>query len=397
MSMPRAIRHINETRALDALLKRGPMSRADLARDLGVTRATASNIVQSLAHSGCIEERTEAYAEHRSRTGRPSMLIRLRPDHAIFLGVDIAIDHISFAALDMNLKLVASERFQFDSANEGYLSVLKLASSGISSLMSGLQSLDSVKGLCITVPGPVYFDGNVVHAPLLGWNNAPVRKSIRDIIPGIESIKVDNVASAFAIADMANNNRSEKLNAIYVLIEDCVGVCIVNNGRKLRGHFAYVGEIGHIIFGQIGYGAQTSPRGSLESLITRSALLCRHRSHGGSAGSIAEFLRALAQEEPAARLTLSHWAGCLGRGLATLTSILNPERIILGGDIASVLPLANTEVMTCLKENVFDPSTMPVIEISSMGNEAPAIGAAIMQHKEFFSLDSELTFGFSTS
>ena len=56
MSMPRAVRHINEIRILDTLFRKGPMSRADLGRELGLMRSTAGNLVAGLAREGVIAE-----------------------------------------------------------------------------------------------------------------------------------------------------------------------------------------------------------------------------------------------------------------------------------------------------------------------------------------------------
>lgn len=395
MSMPRAVRHINETRALAALLKRGPMSRADLARYLGITRATASSIISTLTRAGYVEDEPEPDVERRKRTGRPSTLVSLRPEHAIFLGADIAVDRVSFAAIDMRSNIIVLEKSDFDCTKEGYISVSRFVSSGIMRIVSRLSSPQAVKGLCITVPGLVDFGGTVIRAPLLGWKDIPLKKAIQRLLPGINVTTLENDANAFAVENIQSGNRSDKLDAVYVFIDAGVGGCIISNGNILRGHDGYAGEIGHIIVGEEGFSPQRSIKGSLESFISRPALLSRHRFYGGNARSMDEFISLLKDNETAARSALSDWAYFLGRGLATLISILNPERIIFGGDVASVLSFAEADVQASIRQHLLESAHKTIIEISSIGTEAPAIGAALMQHREFFSLDNEILFGAS--
>lgn len=100
MSMPSAVRQTNETRVRHALLAQGPMSRADLARELSLTRATASNLVANLMDASQVIELAEDAPQKQQRTGRPSTLVTLNPDHALSLGAYIGSDHVALCAVD---------------------------------------------------------------------------------------------------------------------------------------------------------------------------------------------------------------------------------------------------------------------------------------------------------
>ena len=98
MSMPQAVRHINETRALEALFRGGPMSRAELARRLGLTRSTASSIVADLVGAGLVAEDTNEPQDRGSRTGRPGQFAP-NTHHAVFIGADIGVGHETVIAV----------------------------------------------------------------------------------------------------------------------------------------------------------------------------------------------------------------------------------------------------------------------------------------------------------
>lgn len=397
MSMPRAVRHINEARALSALLKRGPMSRADLARDLSVTRATASSIVGSLIESGHVAEEAEPEADRQRRTGRPSTFVSLRLTHAIFLGAGIALDRVAFAAIDLGANPVFGTTVPFDCAGSDYRSVATFVAERILDIAASVVGDPrSIQGLNVAVPGPVDFNGTVMRAPLLGWRNVPLKQAIEERLQGLPVVNLDNDANAFAIADMHRNGRAEDLDAVYLFIEDGVGGCIMHDGTILRGDRGYGGELGHMIIGENGFAPNPTIRGSLESFIARPALLARYRFHGGDAETVSALIEALREGETAARLAVKDWALFLGRGLSTLVSALDPATIVIGGEVSSVFPFAREMVVESLHQHMLAASHDVPIELSPMGVEAAAYGAALIQHKQFFAIDSgEILFGSS--
>ncbi len=393
MSMPRAFRHINEARALSALLKRGPMSRADLARDLSVTRATASSIVGSLMESGYLAEEAGSDTERQRRTGRPSTLVSLRSQHAIFLGVGIALDRIAFAAIDLGANLVFDTTLPFNCAGSDYRAVAAFVARTIRDISASVANdPGSIQGLNVAVPGLADFHGSVMRAPLLGWRNVPLKQAIEDHLQGLSVANLDNDANAFAIADMHRNQRPEDLDAVYLFIEDGVGGCVMHDGAILRGHNGYGGELGHIIVGEIGFAPNPTIRGSLESFIARPALLARHRSYGGDAETISDLVEALRDGDVAARLAVKDWSVFLGRGLSTLVSALDPSMVVIGGEVSSIFPFARDLVVESLRQHLLAESQDVSIELSPMGVEASAYGAALIQHKQYFAIDSDMLF-----
>ena len=144
--------------------------------------------------------------------------------------------------------------------------------------------------------------------------------------------------------------------------------------------------------GQGGYATSSALPGSLESFVGREAILERDRFHGGSSETLEQFEASLVLGAESAVTTASEWAGHLGRGLAILTCILNPGSIVLGGPVAELARHREEDLVRAMQQCLLPDHPMPTLQVSSLGPDAPALGAALMIHKQAFSFDDELVF-----
>jgi predicted NBD/HSP70 family sugar kinase len=392
MSMPRAVRHINEIRVLDALFRTGPMSRADLARELGLTRSTASSLVAGLGREGLVlADQGEAVARG-DRTGRPSADVRLNSRFGVFLGADIGVGHHTVVAIDLNADVVGRATKPFDLGSASPDAIVDDLVALIRTVIAKLHNPKALRGLSVTVPGLMDRDGNVLRAPILRWANVPILRMLRTKLPDIETIEAENDANAFAMAELYRAGKSAPTDALYVFLDAGVGGGLVSNGKLLRGNEGYAGEIGHIFVGDEGFIDLTALPGSLESFVGRDALLARHRFHGGSATSVDDFIGVLKLDATSAVTTMTEWSHYLGRGLATLTSVLNPQKIILGGPVAALFEYAENHVLTSIQRHLLPGHPRPEVELSSLGADGPAIGAASLLHRAMLSFDEDLVF-----
>jgi predicted NBD/HSP70 family sugar kinase len=392
--MPKAVRHINEMRALDAIFTYGSMSRADLARRLDITRATASNVVSNLINSGFLIENADVETDvKRVKTGRPGKYISICPTHAVFLGADIAVGHITISAVNLNADIIGSITIPFNPSTINVEDICLILSDNVKQLVQELDITSTVNGLNIVIPGLVDLKGCAIRAPALGWKKVKLAKMIQAQLEDIEVNGLENDANAFAFADMRKGNHPKVQDAVYLFIAFGVGGCVISGGKINRGVHGYAGEIGHIVIGEKGYFSEGTVEGSLETFITKEAVLNYYHSIGGQSETFEDFLIELKNNNKIALNTAENWAYYLGRGLSIITSILNPEKIIIGGQVSELLNFVYEKVQNSIQHHLLDSSNMPQLERSSLGSEAPAIGAALMLHKDFLSYDEELLFG----
>jgi DNA-binding Lrp family transcriptional regulator len=199
MATPNLLRTINETRVLNLLFQRGPHSRADIARELQVTRSTASALVAGLVERGLLLE-TEETADVE-RIGRPGFVVKLNPGARTFIGVDVAVSELRIVALDMNADVIASLTVPYtDPATPDY--VVGLVRPAVEKLLAdnGLE-FAAVEGLGVAIPGLVETDGVIVFAPILNWRNVDIKDMIEQAFDVPINLYFDNDANACAVSE----------------------------------------------------------------------------------------------------------------------------------------------------------------------------------------------------
>ncbi len=300
---------------------------------------------------------------------------------------------MNVVALDMEATVITQSRSDFSLQEASPNLVVQRLVNAVEDIRERLGKDYRIRGLCLTAPGVIDRNGTILRAPILGWREEPILEKLQQQLPDIPLLVAENDANAFAIAEIYQSKDERSDTEIYIYLDAGVGGAIMNSGQLLRGQDGYAGELGHIILGDEGFVELATISGSFESFIGREAVLARYRFHGGSAGDIQAFIEAAKRQEKAALSTLKDWSFYLGRGIATLTSIFNPARLVLGGPVAALFDLCRVETLENVTRNLLDGHPIPAIKLSSLGLEGPAIGGASMLHKQMFSVDENLVFG----
>lgn len=384
MSMPSTVRQMNEARVLKRLLEHGPMTRADLARNLSLTRSTVGNLVTSLTAQYLVIEVDGPTADGPTRTGRPGTYVSLNPQFGLFLGLDISARHLRLCAVDLVGNVQHKQTIPVDRAAHAPEHIVEQVGGMLDRLVAQLPDPSIIQGLNVSVPGIVDRHGTVLRAPPLDWRVVALRDMLQTRLPDIEIKGLVNDANAFAIADWQKQRALGLSDVVYMYLDEGVGGCCISEGRLISGANGFAGEIGHIRVGDGGFCKLTGVDGALENFISRQAVLQRHRDIGGTAPDLTAFVDALARNAPNAQQVLTEWAGYTSIGISILTTILNPEKVILGGRVALLLPHAAGQIETRLKQLLLPSAVLPAVEMSALGPEGPMIGAALMLHAAYF-------------
>lgn len=416
MSMPRAVRHINEARLLTALLHDGPQSRADLARTLGLTRSTAGNLIAGLEDIGLVtahgQDKVNGSDGMARDAGRPGALFTLRGEHSYFLGMELGVGYLRSALMDLNGAIVA--RHSVIWAHDAYGChatapdpdwLARRIAAATRQILEGVPpetpsgAADRLRGVCISVPGLVAGNGVVLRAPKLCWSNVPLLSLLRDHMPDVASISIENDANAFALSLMGDLRAKGIRDALFFWIETGVGGAIMCNGTLIRGAHGFAGEFGHLLTGA-GLDMLSSVDGPerMEDVVGLDGVLAdRHlRTAADPAGrmmTIERFLARVARNDPDAVSRLDRWSTSLAAALATLSSALDPHAIYLGGPGARLFLTTRDQVLDRLRGMQLTGSPMPRIMVSDLGEDAPSLGCAMMLHEQYLAIDESLVFG----
>jgi len=394
VATPQSVRYLNEIRALNALFRNGGMSRADLARVLGLNRSTTGNIIANLLADALVIERPDVQRdESPARTGRPGIHIGLDPSGARFLGAEIGVDRLTVVAIDMAARELRRESIRYPTFEMSPDEVSDRLVAMIGDMIAALGEADRVRGLCVTLPALLDPDGHVINALMIGWRDVPLKemiaKRLGKRLPGLDlPIQIENDANAFAIAETYRETAHRSETVAFLLIENGAGGGVVIGGRLFRGSAGLAGEFGQIVVGGEGFFVGRHKPGHLESYIGKDAVVARYRANGAHpADGFDSFLAALDAGEAAALRTASEWGRRLAIGLVQLTSVLNPGVIILGGTVAPVFRPVAGEVEAAMRREFLEGFPMPKVEVSSLGLEGPALGGALIMHQRMFSID----------
>lgn len=377
MNTNKLLRHINAIRSLRLLAQGQALSRADIARELGLTRATIGYAIAELSDAGLVIENAEATSD--GRKGRPGTGIQLNPHGAYFLGVDIGTKVLTTVLIDLNMSVVIR---RVDNAGSDFRNPDQITTRILSAIQTVLQESgiapDLVEGVGISVPGLVGHDGSVVNAPFLEWRHYPLRQILAKACPEGWSVMVCNDAFAFAGAERAILPPTESKNLFLLLLAEGIGGASLDGERVFTGAHGYAGEIGH---------AQITVNGRTEAFdILAGAKLFADFFVPDQTVAEGVDLLLVRQSEPAVSQVLDQWADAVATGLANILHLFDPGRVILGGPIAALYPCRKIRVDHLLEGLLLYGFSLPDISVASFGADGAAIGAAATIREQMFAL-----------
>ena len=357
---PSLMRAINDRAALRALLERGALTRPELGALIGLSKPTASQLLARLQNAGLVVQ--DGIRE--GGPGRTAEVYRLNPGAAFAAGLDVTPARIIAAVSDLTGKAVAEETLRTPGRAGGDVVQRVRATVDRACQAAGLATA-RLRRIVIGVPAAVDpATGRLEYAPHLpGWHVPRLPARLSDAL-GV-TVDVENDVNLAAVAERAHGAAAGSANFIVVWVSDGLGLAIVIGGQLHRGATGSAGEIGYMpVTGSAPLRDARRPNtAGLLSLAGGPAVAKVLRS-AGLRGDVATMMRAAAQAvrrgHPAeraqrARAALGEVALRLATGLAGVTAVLDPELVVLTGDVA----LAGGEELRAGIERELHAMTIP--------------------------------------
>ena len=376
------VRRLNLSLLLNNLAAGGARSRARLADDTGLTKATVSSLVAELIDRGLVMEGTV----DRSGLGRPGRAVELDPGGVRFLGIELQVDYITGMVLDLRGTVLARQRLGRSMAELGPARALGEVADVARSLVAEADSrVDQVQSLHLAVPGLIDADaGMLALAPNLHWRDIDIVHTLMGRLQWNDArIGVDNDANMGAIAHYAVGDASRTQNLLYIAGAVGVGAGMIVDGRIVRGSAGFAGEVGHIAVGSPDRLCGCGRRGCWETAVSLSALLAAVAGDDGAApepatdlsARLVQIKRRAAAGERRVLSALDEQAHWLGIGLSVLANILNPDTFVLGGHFSVLRDYYREPAQAELRSRLLAGSGSRV-EFSDLEFEAASLGAA---------------------
>ncbi|MEU4769944.1 ROK family transcriptional regulator [Actinosynnema sp. NPDC023794] len=358
------VRRHNLSVVLSHLRDHGPRSRARLAGETGLNKATVSSLVAELVERGLVGEgETE-----RATVGRPGQIIRLDGEHVVAVGAEVNVGYLSVLVLNLRGQVVARQRIALDTAAMEPALVLARLGRLLAAALVGVAVRPV--GVAIAVPGLVEADTGVVRAaPNLGWTNVPVVAEISRLLGEPPyPVLLDNEANLAALAEVEAQGLDRDGDLILVTGAAGVGGGVVVGGRLLRGAHGFAGEVGHMRVRADGPPCACGRRGCWEAAVGLNALLAAvpEREPGHEPGHepehdplpdlerrLAEIGDRAAAGDPRVLAAIADIDRWLTIGASILVNVFNPHVLVLGGYFAALRPWIAGSLREELRGHVF--------------------------------------------
>lgn len=371
------VRQRNRTQALRGIILAGQTSRAELARECGLSVASVTNLVSELISEGLVIEAGSV----ASSGGRPVTLLAPNPAGAYFLGADVGERGVAVELFDLTMTRVDRE-FRGGREGEPIEAIILDLDEALGALRDrNPHAWSRMVGIGLGLPGIVESSadgGQVLYAQSLGWPPVPVTQLVSQNIP----IYAENGAKTQAMAEMWDGAARGVDEALVVLLGRGIGLGIVSRGELARGAMSSAGEWGHVKIVRNGRLCRCGGHGCVEAYLGADAILESWRAAGGEFDgtgwrAVGELLEAT---DPGATAVVDELVATLGSALGGLVNLTNPERVIIGGWVGLRLmeSIADRVEAATRSEALERPAGQFELFACRFGGDTVALGAAIM-------------------
>lgn len=344
----------------------GQLTQAEVARRTGLSAATVSTIVRELTGTG----RLEVLADGAGRRGK---VIGLARENGLVVGIGVGHTHVRVAVSDLAHQVLAERVVELD-ADSSVEAVVDASRALGTELLDELGAHD-VLGVGVAVPGPVEERTHRIGAPTIlpGWVGTDVRARFEQAWEA--PVLVENDANAGALGEVAWGAARGRKHAVYLKVASGVGAGLVLDGRLYRGARGTAGEVGHVTVVESGTVCRCGNRGCLETVAGSGHLLGLLEPTQGRLDPAQMVARALAGDAGCKRVVAD--AGqAIGHAVGQLCNVLNPEVVVIGGQLAEAGELLLGPVRAAV-DRMAKPGTLGGVEIvpSRLGRRAETLGA----------------------
>ena len=366
-----SLRIANQRRVVGVLLGQGRSTQAEIARETGLASGTVSSIVRELAAAEIVT--TVAGAGRRGTT------VELARGAGLVAGLDFGHMHVAVAVGDMAGQVLGEVRHPI-AAEYGDADGLGLAIKLLDQVLGDVGAQRSnLRNIGMGLPAPIT-DGIVMSTAIMpAW----VGLNARDLAEAELQVPVhlDNDANLGALGEHRQGVGRGHRNVVFVKVSSGVGAGLILDGQIFRGAHGTAGEIGHLTLDEQGPLCRCGSRGCLEAYAATGSAITMMGSQGPGADlshGIDGVIKAAQQGDVAARRVFEDAGLHLGWGLATVTNLLNPDVIAVGGDMSHAGDLLLDPARVGLRRHALAGAASTPIHVAALGDRASIMGALML-------------------
>jgi predicted NBD/HSP70 family sugar kinase/biotin operon repressor len=331
-----ALRSTNRVKVVQSLRRNRTISRADIARDTGLSRTTVSSLVADLLRDGFVVEREQPVLPDGPRpNGRPPVLLALDHTAGVALGVDFGHSHLRVALGDLSSRVIGELEREIDVDRAGATALDAAAALAFQLLDEAGIDPARLVGAGMGLSGPIDHAHGRVHTSeiLHSWVGVDAQAEMETRL-GVP-VRLENDANLGALAEAAFGAGRGASNLIYLMMSSGIGAGLFLDGRLFRGGAGMAGEIGHVLVDETGPLCRCGNRGCLETLAAGPPLAAVVSHLRGESFSVETMIALALEGDLGARRVIGDAGRITGRAIADVCNVLNPELVVVGGRLAT--------------------------------------------------------------
>ncbi len=381
------VKSLNKHIVLDMIrFTPGGISRIELARKLGLTRAAVTAIINDLNEIGIVRE---SRTNHNG--GRRPVTLELVPSQGYVVGVDMGATHVMVVVADYSSNVIKEKEISIDISRGPNVCLNQVDRLVRQVLLEAELQLSDIGSVGLGVPGPLVTEQGVVCAsPIMpGWDDFPIRTTLENAWGCY--VHMNNDAELGALGEWAYGVGRGQQNLAYVKVGTGIGAGLMFKSNIYQGTTGSAGEIGHITINEKGPLCTCGNHGCLEAFAGGQAVIKRayeelskgRRSQLIGFGDIyqitvADIISAARKGDVLSQQIIAEAGSYLGIAIASLVNLINPSMVIIGGSLSQSGDLLLNPIRSTVTNRSL-PVAARLVKISAslLGKRASAMGAVV--------------------
>lgn len=387
---------ILKKRIITYYIYNGNSTLTDLAKVLDLSIPTVTKLVEDMCQIGFLN----TYGKLETSGGRHPHLYGLNPDACYFIGVDIRRYSVNIGLINFNGELVESQMnvpYVFENTMAGLDALCEIITKFIESLIIDVKKILNIN---VNVSGRVNPESGYSYS-WFNFGEVPLSQLMSEKT-GYE-VSIDNDTRAMTYGEYLRSNISEKKDVLFVNVSWGVGLGIIIGGKVYVGKSGFAGEFGHTPAYDNGLICHCGKKGCLETEASGNAIYRKlvERVQQGEMSLLAdavmkgelitlEMIADAVNKEDTLCIELVEELGYeLGKHIAGLMNLFNPEMVIIGGILSTTDDYLILPIKTSIKKhslNMVNKDT--IIKVSFLRERAGMIGACMLARSRVFDINN---------
>lgn len=365
---------------------------ADLNKELNISTPKIINLVNELIQDGLVKD----YGKVDSTGGRRASMYGLVAEAAFFVGVDVKRFSINIGLLDFKKNLVTIKEnipYKLENTNESLEQLISVITGFVNELP---VERDKVLGIGVNLSGRINNVSGYSYS-FFHFHEEPLA-SILEARLGIRTF-LENDSRAMAYGEFYFGVVSNEKNVLFVNMDYGIGLGILVDGKVYYGKSGFSGEFGHIPFFSNEIICHCGKKGCLETEASGLALvrMFNEKINQGSSSQLLhkyddtrhiklqDIIESAQKDDVLAIELIAQVGEKIGKGLAVLINIFNPELVILGGTLAQTGDYIRLPLKSALnKYSLSLVNNDSQLKMSKMGEKAGVIGGCLLARNKVF-------------